>query len=227
MLQGLLVCNECGYSLHRVSSHSSKRKIYYYRCGGADSSRFGKAKKCQCRPVRQDYLDELVWQSILELLKEPKLIQAEIDKRIEQAKNSHPAVNQRELLEKQKANLLQAIDKLLDAYQEGLVEIAELRKRMPELQKRLHTTAKELENIKAYQLTLDNRLQLLHVDSFLEQLHKNSLLLDVKEKRKIMKLLVKEIVVGTDRINIKHSIPLKETENTDKTKSYQLCTYHQ
>lgn len=56
LLQGLLVCSECAYSLHRVSSGSSKRKIYYYRCGGADSSRFGKAKKCQCRPVRQDYL---------------------------------------------------------------------------------------------------------------------------------------------------------------------------
>jgi site-specific DNA recombinase len=227
LLQGLLVCNECGYSLHRVSSNSSKRKIYYYRCGGADSSRFGKAKKCNCRPVRQDYVDELVWQNILELLKDPKLIQAEIDKRIEQARTSHPAANQKELLEKQKVNLLQAIDKLLDAYQEGLVEIAELRKRMPELQKRLNATAKELENLQAYQLTIDNKLQLLNVGSFVEQLHKNSSLLDVTEKRKIMKLLVKEIVVGTDSINIKHSIPLKEIENDDKTKSYQLCTCHQ
>jgi site-specific DNA recombinase len=227
LLQGLLVCNECGYSLHRVSSGSSKRKIYYYRCGGADSSRFGKAKKCNCRPVRQDYLDELVWQSILELLKEPKLIEAEIDKRMEQAKNSQPIINQKGLLEKQKASLAQAMDKLLDAYQEGLVEIAELRKRMPELQKRLNITAKELESLQASQLTLDNRLQLLNVNSFVEQLHKNSSVLDVKEKRKIMKLLVKEIFVGTDSINIKHSIPLKEIENTDKTKSYQLCTYHQ
>ena len=227
LLQGLLVCSECAYSLHRVSSHSSKRKIYYYRCGGADSSRFGKAKKCQCRPVRQDYLDELVWQSILELLENPRLIEAEIDKRIEQVKNSQTTVNQMELLEKQKLSLLQGIDKLLDAYQEGLVEIAELRKRMPDLQKRLNTTAKEIENIQAYQLTIDNRLQLLNVNSFAEQLHKNSSLLDVKEKRKIMKLLVKEIVVGTDSINIKHSIPLKEIENTDKTKSYQLCTSRQ
>ncbi len=227
LLQGLLVCSECGYSLHRVSSNSSKRKIYYYRCGGADSSRFGKAKKCRCRAVRQDYVDELVWQNILELLKDPRLIEAEINKRTEQAKNAHPAVNQKELLEKQKANLLQAVDKLLDAYQEGLVEMAELRKRMPDLQKRLGTTVKELENLQAYQLSLDNRLQLLNVNSFAEQLQKNSTLLDVKEKRKIIKLLVKEIVVGTDSIHIKHSIPLKEIENADKTKSYQLCTYHQ
>ena len=173
--------------------------------------------------MRQDYLDELVWQNILEVLRNPTLIQGEIDKRIEETKNSHPVANQKALLEKQKANLTQAIDKLLDAYQEGLLEIAELRKRMPQLQKRINCTSKEHEQLKAHEQVLDKRLQLLDVNSFTNQLFKNTLLLDIKEKRKIIKLLVKDIVVGTDKITIKHSIPLKEIENTNKTQSYQLC----
>ena len=223
LLQGLLVCSECGYSLHRVSSQSGTRKIYYYRCGGSNGYRYPNGRKCNCRPVRQDYLDELVWQNILEVLRNPTLIQGEIDKRIEETKNSHPVANQKALLENQKANLTQAIDKLLDAYQEGLLEIAELRKRMPQLQKRINCTSKELEQLKAHEQVLDKQLQLLDVNSFTNQLFKNTLLLDIKEKRKIIKLLVKDIVVGTDKITIKHSIPLKEIENTNKTQSYQLC----
>ena len=43
-------------------------------------------------------------------------------------------------------------------------------------------------------------------------------------KRKILKLLVKEILVGAESIIINHSIPLKETEKTEQKKSYQLCT---
>jgi len=39
-------------------------------------------------------------------------------------------------------------------------------------------------------------------------------------------LLVKEILVGNESIEIKHSIPLKETENERQKKSYELCTWH-
>jgi len=45
------------------------------------------------------------------------------------------------------------------------------------------------------------------------------------DKRKVLKLLVKEVFIGNDWVNIKHSIPLKKTENRNKGKSYQLCTW--
>ncbi len=117
------------------------------------------------------------------------------------------------------------MDKLLDAYQEDLVPIVELRKRMPELQKRINTTDKELENLKAREFALDRRLQLLDLHSFTHHLHKNLDQLNINDKRKILKLLVKEIQVGNDCIDIKHSIPLKLAENDSQEKSLQLCTW--
>lgn len=120
--------------------------------------------------------------------------------------------------------LTQSMDKLLDAYQEGLIPISQLRKRIPELQKRLNTTNKELDALKTQELALDQRLQLLDVQSFTNQLDRNIHHLDIKEKRKILRLLVKEVVVGDDVIDIKHSIPLKEGKNERNDKSYQLCT---
>ena len=36
LLQGTLVCQQCGYSLYRASTHTSQRKLHYYRCIGSD-----------------------------------------------------------------------------------------------------------------------------------------------------------------------------------------------
>ncbi len=224
LLQGMIVCSDCGYSLYRTSTRTSKRKLYYYRCLGSDRYRYVNGRKCNCRPLRQDYLDEIVWQKVLELLQDPGLIQKEIDKRIKETKKSNPLIDQKTVLLKQKSKLATVMDKLLDAYQEGLIPIDQLRKRMPDLQKRTTTKERELANLEAHEQALDNRLQLLDVASFTKNLHQNINHLDIKDKRKIVKLLIKEILVGEDSIEIKHSIPVKESENADQGKSYLLCT---
>jgi site-specific DNA recombinase len=224
LLQGMMVCSECGYSLYRsFTETSAKKRIYYYRCFGSDAYRFEGVRKCNCKPVRQDYLDNVVWQQIVKLLEDPALIQREIEKRVEETRKASPVVKQKAAIEKQRTKLSQSMDKLLDAYQEGLITIAQLRKRMPELQKRVNTTEKELENLKTHELALDQRLQLLDVQSFTSQLGQNVNHLDIKEKKKILRLLVKEIFVGDDIIDIRHSIPLKEAKNEQNDKSYQLC----
>ena len=224
LLQGMMVCSECGYSLYRThTTTSAKKKIYYYRCFGSAAYRFEGIRKCNCRPVRQDYLDKLVWDQVVSLLGDPGLIQTEVEKRVEQTKKASPIVHQKATIEKQRRKLSQSMDKLLDAYQEGLIPISELRKRMPALQKRVKTVDKELENLKIHELALDQRLQLLDVQSFTDQLDRNIHHLDIKERRKILRLLVKEVVVGDNIIDIKHSIPIKEGKNEQNEKSYQLC----
>ena len=95
---------------------------------------------------------------------------------------------------------------------------------MPELQKRVNATEKELENLKTHELALDHGLK-LDVHSFTNRLEQNVNLLDIKEKKKVLRLLVKEIIIGDDIIDIKHSIPVKKTQNEQNIESYQLCTW--
>ena len=59
LLQGMLVCSQCGYAFYRTSTRTRKRKLYYYRCLGSDDYRYPQGRVCQNRPVRQDYLDEV------------------------------------------------------------------------------------------------------------------------------------------------------------------------
>jgi site-specific DNA recombinase len=40
LLQGMLVCEKCGYALYRSSAQTSKQKLYYYRCLGSDAYRY-------------------------------------------------------------------------------------------------------------------------------------------------------------------------------------------
>jgi site-specific DNA recombinase len=83
LLQGMLVCEQCGYALYRAATHTSKQKLNYYRCIGSDGYRRLNGPVCTNRPIRQDYLDQFVWNEIIRLLDDPELIQTEIDRRRE------------------------------------------------------------------------------------------------------------------------------------------------
>src|SRR5215470_2924621 len=65
LLQGILVCEQCGYGLYRTSTHTSKHKLNYDRCLGADGYRRLSGPLCTNRPIRQDDLDQFVWSEII------------------------------------------------------------------------------------------------------------------------------------------------------------------
>ena len=90
VVQGLVSCGRCGYALSRTSAQTSARKISYYRCLGSDSWRHLNGPLCDSRPVRQDLLDEIVWNEVVRLLEDPALIGAEIDRRLQAARASDP-----------------------------------------------------------------------------------------------------------------------------------------
>ena len=48
----------------------------------------------------------------------------------------------------------------------------------------------------------------MNLDRFLEQFKKSKKSLDILEKRKILRLLVKEVLVESEGITIKHVIPM-------------------
>jgi site-specific DNA recombinase len=136
LLQGMLVCHRCGYAYYRTSTRTSKRKIYYYRCLGSDGWRYPGGAVCESRPIRQDYLDAVVWEHVVRLLEDPALIRSEIDRRLRDISNSSPTVRRKEAVEKARLRVRNSIDKMLDAYQEGLIRIEELRARLPQLRRR-------------------------------------------------------------------------------------------
>jgi site-specific DNA recombinase len=136
LLQSLLVCEQCGYALYGTSGGKPHRKLYYYRCIASDSWRHLHGRVCHNRPVRQDYLDQLIWQEVLRLLSDPSLMQSEIQRRMQKAKKAAPLREREQYLGREQSRLQNKIDRLLTAYQEELITLEQLRQRVPELRQR-------------------------------------------------------------------------------------------
>lgn len=223
LLQSIMYCKHCGYALYRTSTKTSKRKLYYYRCLGSDNWRYENGRKCDSRPIRQDFLDEVVWEHIIKLLEDPKIIAMEIKKRAEQYVGTSPLNSRKENLLKQKVKIQKSIDKLLDAYQEDLISLSELRERMPQLKKHQATLEAELKSLQAMVLFSQSQAQVMqNIDSFLGQLRLNAKKLNIEDKKKVLQLLVKEIVVDYESIEINHCIKLKGRLIGENDKSYLL-----
>jgi site-specific DNA recombinase len=211
LLQGMLVCQHCGYALYRTSTKTSKRKLYYYRCLGSDAYRRLKGSVCSNRPIRQDYLDEFAWKEIIRLLDEPALIQSEIDRRMQAARNADPLRKREQALRQQQTRLRNHIDRMVTAYQEELITLAELRQRIPNLRKQEQAVSSELQSLDLASQDQSRYLQLAAtLSEFRGKLRVRAETLDVKERQKILRLVVQEILVGTDTIRIRHSIPVTE-----------------
>jgi len=209
VVQGLVSCTKCGYALYRTSTRSSARKIHYYRCLGSDTYRHLSGPVCNNRPVRQDLLDDVVWTEIVRLLEDPRLIQNELERRLLSAREADPTKRRDETLRRDLVRIRKAIDRLLTAYQEGLLPIEELRERMPELRRREQASDAELQAIADQSVTRAAYLRLAEtLNTFLTRLRSSAGALDVSERQRIMRLLVKEVLVGDDKIIIRHCIPL-------------------
>ncbi|UFS85091.1 recombinase family protein (plasmid) [Rhizobium sp. T136] len=208
IVQGLVSCRKCGYALSRTSTRSSARKIHYYRCLGSDAWRHLGGAVCDSRPIRQDLLDQIVWQEVIQLIEDPTLIQDELDRRLDAARAAEPTKRRQEALERELTRIGKSMERLLTAYQEDLVSLDELRRRMPELRGREQSMRAELQAIVDQAADRMSFLRLAEtLTAFLQRLRASAELLDITERQKIVRLLVKEVLVDNDTITIRHSIP--------------------
>jgi site-specific DNA recombinase len=212
LLQGMLVCEQCGYALYRTSTHTSKQKLNYYRCIGSDGYRRLNGPVCTNRPIRQDYLDQFVWSEIIRLLDDPGLIQTEIDRRRETARSADPLRKREEDLRREQARAETSVERLVTAYQEGLVTLAQLRQRMPALQKQTQAVESELQSLKMAAVDEAKYLQLAEsLAGFRSKLRVRAEALDIAVRQQILRLLVKEVLIGNDTITLRHSIPIPQS----------------
>jgi site-specific DNA recombinase len=211
LLQGLAACAACGYGYYRTSTRTTSKKIYYYRCLGSDNYRYEGGRVCGNKPVRADYLDTVVWDHITGLLADPALIRAEISKRLEQARPSDPVTRQRKQTEQALAKAGTSITAMIQAYSEQLITIDELRTRMPDLRAREANLKSQLGALDAQAADRDAYLKLADdLEGFLTRLRASTAGASTDDRRRVLRLLVKNVLIGPEKITIRHRIPVRE-----------------
>jgi len=211
LLMGLAACQSCGYAYYRTSTRTKNRKIYYYRCLGSDDYRYPGGRVCDNKPVRADYLDDVVWGQVTALLADPRLVQAELDRRLAELRAANPATSERARLELDRTRTTKAIHRLVQAYQEDLITLDELRARMPDLRAKDTSLQASLDALDAQLLNRDTYLKLAEdLETFLARLRDQADTATIEDRQRVLRNVVKEVLVGPERVIVRHCIPIRD-----------------
>lgn len=214
ILQGLLYCGYCGRPYYKKNRLS--KKTYYYcstRLTGGD---------CRGASICQENLDIIIWNHIIELLKDPVLIEEEIKRRESENKDTQKITSRQKELNKELVRISKAKDKLLDAYQDGeCITLEQLKERIKVLDSKQKVLLSEKDSCE--QLVANNKKMVNlknNLKRFQAQLERSNEL-TITEKQNVLRLLVSNIIITEEQVEVKHCIPCYETNLNQKS---PLCS---
>jgi len=226
LLQGLLVCAQCGYAFYGkpVSTKvakGEKRNYAYYRCIGSDAFRFGGERICDNHQVRTDLLDQIVWQEVCGLLQDQERLLAEYDRRLNSPKKESKNLS---MLQAQQGKIQQGITRLIDSYAEGFVQKVEFEPRITRLRQRL-LELEQQEQIIQDQANLQAELQIAisRLEEFGDKVKTNLAEADWQMRRELIRMLVKRVEIGNEEIKVVFRIPLDQGISGPEENSLQHC----
>ena len=230
LLQGLVVCKTCGYAC--CGTHSGCRDtrggtgktIYgYYRCQGSQPSRCGGERLCTNKSVRQELLDEAVWNDVRQLLADPARVQHELQRRME-ADQADPQQQNHQKLQSQATRIRRGITRLIDAYEQGLVEkiefeprIKSARQQLSLLQEQLHRQADQQAEAREMKLVIDN------LQDFSQRVACGLEQADWQTRRQIITTLVKRIELEPQQVRIVYRVDLSPFDRRPERGVLEHC----
>jgi site-specific DNA recombinase len=226
LLQGLIVCKRCGYGCYGkpTSPASSKKRIpyAYYRCTGSDAYRFGGERLCWNKQVRTDVLDAAVWEDVRRLLSEPERIRLEYERRPQKTKTDDGReVDQvRKLINQVKRN----ISRLIDAYEEGILEKSEFEPRIGAARQRLSRLEEErVRKVAEESRESELRLVIGQLEEFARQVSVGLREPDWATRRKIIRALVKQVEMDEGEVRIVYRVSPSPFEGGPQQDGSQHC----
>ena len=109
---------------------------------------------------------------------------------------------------------------MIEAFGEQLITIDELRARMPDLRARETNLRNQIQALDSQLADREAYLALAaDLQGFLTQLHTKAETSTVDERQRVLRLLVKDVLIGPEKITIRHRIPIREraTDNAKHT----------
>jgi site-specific DNA recombinase len=226
LLQGLVVCKRCGYGCYGkpTSRASAKGRVpyAYYRCTGSDAYRFGGQRICWNKQVRTDILDAAVWEDVRSLLSEPDRIRAEYQRRQKTTKHGHG--HEVDQLAKLISQVKKSISRLIDAYQEALLEKSEFEPRVAAARHRLSRLEDEWkQKLNAENEDSELRLVFGQLEDFAGRLSEGLQDPDWTTRRSVIRALVKRVEINDGDVRIVYRVSPSPFEDRPQQGGSQHC----
>lgn len=203
LLRGLIKCANCGKTY--IGVNYTRNNNYYYVCNGKIAYR----GECNSKNLNGKYIENLVWQDIVNFINSPKdtigILKNNIENRYANKEN---LLTQKKLLESNLYNKNDEKQSILDLFRKGIINASDLELQLNKIndesniiKDNLNSLNDELNEVKDTPYTT--------IEEMLQEM-KNKIDTDTsfEDKRKIVKTLVDEILVktieenGIKRVNI-------------------------
>ena len=227
LLQGLVVCAKCGYAYYGkpISLATAKRKTrryVYYRCVGTDSYRFGGQRVCSNKQIRSDRLEAAVWSDVCSVLSDPQRIEQEWRRRL--AEKPEEGWDGSEQLRRTVDKVRRGISRLIDSYQEGLLEKAEFEPRIRRAKTRLVALQSDLKQ----RLDAEESREALHLvigrmREFAAKVTGGLEGADWTTRRAIIRAVVKRVEIDEQEVRVIYKITPDPVKQDQQGNSLQHC----
>jgi site-specific DNA recombinase len=209
LLRTLVRCGECGLKMTCYRSNG----YCYYRCLGQDRVAMGREHRCPARLVRADRLDEAVWKRLVDLIHDPPTLVSHI----RGLEESYTTEQRDELAQVERlANLVQQgrrqVQRLIDAYEGGIINLAELQVRRRKIEERM--TSLEQQQSAAQQRREDRQQQerlVANVEQLCDALRHGIEHSTFEDRQRVVRLLVEEVSVKHSDVVLRHVIPVQKS----------------
>jgi len=202
LLSGLLVCGCCESAYCGRTYHRRGRSSVDYRCLGTDTYRQHGEKICANAALKAP-VEEQVWNDVCDLLQNPTRVREELERRHQAAASAKTDSSLRKSISGLKAQLA----RLLDMYQAGYLKKSEFEERAQRVKDRLSRDERAYaEQQHAEEQAKQCETLLAQFEQFADQVKASVNNADLATKQKILKLLIKRIEVGVDKIQIVYKV---------------------
>jgi site-specific DNA recombinase len=200
LLRSLLVCKVCGHTLTGRTSLTHQT----YACSRQGKQRSPDVPAHSC-VIAAEMIEPMVWQAVTDLLHTPTLI---LDAWEHQVDPLPGAPEEADRLRNRQKTLERQWQRLLDLFQEGQIDKAELvhrKERLDQERQTLQLRLTELEHQEHQEQTKEKMLQ--DFSKFCREIEAGLASPTPALKQKVIRLLIDHVVVGEKEIVIKHIVP--------------------
>lgn len=206
LLRALVSCGVCQSSCIARTVHA---RYDYYTCRAKGNPiQTCRDEKCSARYVPAHQLDELVWQDLCGVLQHPEII----THALERAHGGHwlpqELLARRENLRKGRISLEHQLDRLSEAYLQGVMGLTEYQRRRRELEQKAQALATQEQQLDGH---VDRQAELAglaaSVESFCERVQTGLANATFEQKRQLVELLIDRVIVTNDQVEIRYVIP--------------------
>jgi site-specific DNA recombinase len=202
LLQGLTVCARCGYAF---SARSARGHAYYY-CQGAHYR--GEARVCRNPSIAAEPLHEHVWRSVCELLQDPARMLDEWLRRQQSGGMAAELKEQRDEAARALCAQERSLQRLVDAYEIGAIEIEDLKTRSDAIRTRIARARRELADAEQrLRETTALRAIVTRLDDFAARVRSGLDALSWTERQQIVRTLVAKIEIDESAATIVYRLP--------------------